>query len=150
MFNIFSKECINFGIFIFIIIIVILLTSFSFYYVLPNNYDLYDIKLINNIKPIKSINIKIKSDDNYQINKDDIGLDLNNVIIQIKTKDENYPIKILLNNFLKSQNLIIDKNTLFKITNDSSINIINSKDESINLDINFFLIEKVLCDIFIK
>ena len=68
MINLFSKEYINFGIFFFIITIIILLTSFSFYYILPNNYDLYDIKLINNIKPIKTINIKIKSKDKYQIN----------------------------------------------------------------------------------
>jgi hypothetical protein len=144
MFNIFSKECINYGIFIFILIIIILLTSFSFYYILPNNYDLYDIKIINNLKPIKSINIKIKSDDKYQINKNDFDFDINNILIQIKTKKENYPIKILLNNILKSQNLIIDENTLFKISNDSCINIINEKNELISLDINFYLVEEAL------
>ena len=33
--------------------------------------------------------------------------------IQIKTKSENYPIKILLSNFLKSQNLYVVEDTLF-------------------------------------
>jgi hypothetical protein len=141
MINLFSKEYINFGIFFFIIIIIILLTSFSFYYILPNNYDLYDIKIINDKKPIKTINIKIKSEDTYQINNDDdFDFNLNNVIIEIKTEKKNYPIKILLNNILKSQNLIIYENTLFRITNNSCISIINDKDELINLDINFYLI----------
>jgi hypothetical protein len=143
MFNLFSKEYINFGIFFFIITIIILLTSFSFYYILPNNYDLYDIKLINNIKPIKTISIKIKSKDKYQIN----NIDFNDVIIQIKTDKKNYPIKILLNNFLKSQNLLVNENTLFKSVCNSSITILNENDEKCNLDINFYLIEEVLQNI---
>ena len=62
MINLFSKEYINFGIFFFIITIIILLTSFSFYYILPNNYDLYDIKLINN-------NLKLDKNDKNKLLK---------------------------------------------------------------------------------
>jgi hypothetical protein len=141
MINLFSKEYINFAIFFFIIILIILLTSFSLYYILPSNYELYDIKLIHNIKPIKSLNVKIKPEKKYKINN--LDFNLNDVIIEIKT-NKNYPIKILLNNFLKSQNLHINDNTIFKIKNNSDICIINDNNELIDLDINFYLIEKVL------
>jgi hypothetical protein len=139
MINLFTKEYISFAIFFFIIIIIILLICFSFYYILPNNYELYDIKLLKNIKPIKTIHIKIKSDKKYKITNSDLDLDLNNVIIEIKSEN-NYPIKILLNNFLKSQNLFVNQNIIFKITNNSDITIINDKNKLINLDINFYLI----------
>ena len=66
------------------------------------------------------------------------------MIIQIKTDKKNYPIKILLNNYLKSQNLYIDEDTLFKSVNNSYITIINDHDELIDLDINFYSIEEVL------
>ena len=145
MFDLFSKESINYGIFIFIIVVIVLLTSFSFFYVLPNNYDIYENKLINNIKPLKTINIKINPGDKYKINNTDID-NLDNMIIQIKTDKKNYPINILLDNFLKSQNLYINEDTLFKSINNSCITIINKNDESYDLNINFYSIEEVLQD----
>lgn len=145
MIDIFSKDSINFGIFIFIIVVIVLLTSFSFFYVLPNNYDIYENKLINNIKPLKTINIKINPGDKYKINNTDID-NLDNMIIQIKTDKKNYPINILLDNFLKSQNLYINEDTLFKSINNSCITIINKNDESYDLNINFYSIEEVLQD----
>ena len=51
--------------------------------------------------------------------------------IQIKTKSENYPIKILLSNFLKSQNLYVVEDTLFQSINNSCITIINDTNKSI-------------------
>ena len=143
MIDLFSKESINYGIFIFIIVVIVLLTSFSFFYVLPNNYDIYENKLINNIKPLKTINIKINPGDKYKINNTDID-NLDNMIIQIKTDKKNYPINILLDNFLKSQNLYINEDTLFKSINNSCITIINKNDESYDLNINFYSIEEVL------
>jgi hypothetical protein len=145
MIDLFSKESINYGIFIFIIVVIVLLTSFSFFYVLPNNYDIYENKLINNIKPLKTINIKINPGDKYKINNTDID-NLDNMIIQIKTDKKNYPINILLDNFLKSQNLYINEDTLFKSINNSCITIINKNDESYDLNINFYSIEEVLHD----
>lgn len=145
MIDLFSKESINYGIFIFIIVVIVLLTSFSFFYVLPNNYDIYENKLINNIKPLKTINIKINPGDKYKINNTDID-NLDNMIIQIKTDKKNYPINILLDNFLKSQNLYINEDTLFKSINNSCITIINKNDESYDLNINFYSIEEVLED----
>jgi hypothetical protein len=145
MIDLFSKESINYGIFIFIIVVIVLLTSFSFFYVLPNNYDIYENKLINNIKPLKTINIKINPGDKYKINNTDID-NLDNMIIQIKTDKKNYPINILLDNFLKSQNLYINEDTLFKSINNSCITIINKNDESYDLNINFYSIEEVLQD----
>jgi len=145
MIDLFSKESINYGIFIFIIVVIVLLTSFSFYYVLPNNYDIYENKLINNIKPLKTINIKINPGDKYKINKTDID-NLDNMIIQIKTDKKNYPINILLDNFLKSQNLHIYEDTLFKSINNTCITIKNKNDESYDLNINFYSIEEVLQD----
>jgi hypothetical protein len=145
MIDLFSKESINYGIFIFIIVVIVLLTSFSFFYVLPNNYDIYENKLINNIKPLKTINIKLNPRDKYKINKTDID-NLDNMIIQIKTDKKNYPINILLDNFLKSQNLHIYEDTLFKSINNTCITIINKNDESYDLNINFYSIEEVLQD----
>ena len=143
MIDIFSKDSINFGIFIFIIVVIVLLTCFSFYYILPNNYDIFENKLVSNIKPLKTVKIKINPEGKYKINSTDID-NLNNMIIQIKTDKKNYPIKILLNNYLKSQNLYIDEDTLFKSVNNSYITIINDHDELIDLDINFYSIEEVL------
>jgi hypothetical protein len=151
MINIFSKESINLTIFIFIFIIIILLTCFSFYYILPNNYILYDdiilnnkeIKSIKEIKPVKKINVKLNPNDKYTINSNDID-NLNNMAIKINTDKENYPIKILLNNFLKSQNLNVTENTLFQSTNNSCITIINNNKNLINIEIDFYLIEEIL------
>ncbi len=148
MINIFSKESINLTIFIFIFIVIILLTCFSFYYILPNNYILYDDVILNNkeikeIKPIKKINVKLNPNDKYTINSNDID-NLNNMAIKINTDKENYPIKILLDNFLKSQNLNVTENTLFQSTNNSCITIINNNKNLINIEINFYLIEEIL------
>ncbi len=143
MIDLFSKESINYGIIIFIMIIIILLMCFSFYYILPNNYFLYENKLITNIKPLKTINIKLNKNGKYTINSNDID-NLNNMSIQIKTENKNYPIKILISNFLKSQNLYVVEDTLFKSINNSCITIINDNNKSINLEINFYSIEEVL------
>ena len=51
--------------------------------------------------------------------------------IQIKTESENYPIKILLSNFLKSQNLYIVEDTLFQSINNSCITILNDSNKII-------------------
>jgi hypothetical protein len=141
MFDLFSKESINYCIIIFVMIIIVLLMCFSFYYILPNNYFLYDNKLISNIKPLKTINIKLNKNGKYTINSTDID-NLNNMSIQIKTESKNYPIKILLSNFLKSQNLYVVEDTLFQSINNSCITILNDSNKSISLDINFYSIEE--------
>ena len=141
MFDLFSKESINYCIIIFVMIIIVLLMCFSFYYILPNNYFLYDNKLISNTKPLKTINIKLNKNGKYTINSTNID-NLNNMSIQIKTKSENYPIKILLSNFLKSQNLYVVEDTLFQSINNSCITILNDSNKSISLDIHFYSIEK--------
>jgi len=143
MINIFSKDSINLYIFIFIIIIIILLNCFSFYYILPNIYDLYENKLILNIKPLKTLKIKIKPTEKCEIKLSNIK-NLDNMLIQIKTNETNYPIKILISNFLKSQSLYIKENTLFKTSSNSCITIINNKDELFEIDLNFYSIEEVM------
>ena len=141
MIDLFYKESINYSIIIFVMIIIVLLMCFSFYYILPNNYFIYDNKLISNIKPLKTINIKLNKNGKYTINSTYID-NLNNMSIQIKTKSENYPIKILLSNFLKSQNLYVVEDTLFQSINNSCITILNDSNKSISLDINFYSIEE--------
>jgi hypothetical protein len=143
MIDLFSKESINYGIIIFIMIIVILLMCFSFYYILPNNYFLYENKLIKNIKPLKTIKIKLNKNGKYTINSNDID-NINNTAIQIKTENKNYPIKILISNFLKSQNLYVVEDTLFQSINNSCTTIINDNNKSVSLEINFYSIEEVL------
>ena len=130
MIDLFYKESINYSIIIFVMIIIVLLMCFSFYYILPNNYFLYENKLISNIKPLKTINIKLNKNGKYTINSNNID-NLNNMSIQIKTKSENYPIKILLSNFLKSQNLYVVEDTLFQSINNSCITILNDSNKSI-------------------
>ena len=146
MIDLFSKESINYSIIIFVMIIIVLLMCFSFYYILPNNYFLYDNKLISNIKPLKTINIKLNKNGKYTINSTYID-NLNNMSIQIKTESKNYPIKILLSNFLKSQNLYVVEDTLFQSINNSCITILNDSNKSISLDINFYSIEEELQNI---
>ena len=141
MIDLFYKESINYSIIIFVMIIIVLLMCFSFYYILPNNYFLYDNKLISNTKPLKTINIKLNKNGKYTINSTYID-NLNNMSIQIKTESKNYPIKILLSNFLKSQNLYVVEDTLFQSINNSCITILNDSNKSISLDINFYSIEE--------
>ena len=143
MIDLFSKESINYSIIIFIMIIIILLMCFSFYYILPNNYYLYENKIITNIKPLKTISIKLNKNSKYTMNSTNIE-NINNMAIQIKTESENYPIKILISNFLKSQNLYVTEDTLFQSINNSCITIINDNNKSVSLDINFYSIEEVL------
>jgi hypothetical protein len=143
MIDLFSKESINYSIIIFIMIIIILLMCFSSYYIIPNNYLLYNNKLISNVKPLKTINIKLNKNSKYTINSNVID-NLNNLSIQIETESKNYPIKILLSNFLKSQNLYVVEDTLFQSQNNSCITIVNDSDKSISFNINFFSIEDVL------
>jgi hypothetical protein len=143
MIDLFSKESINYGIIIFIMILIILLMCFSFYYILPNNYYLYENKLITDIKPLKTISIKLNKNSKYTINSTNID-NLNNMVIQIKTESNNYPIKILISNFLKSQNLYVVEDTLFQSINNSCTTIINDNNKTVNLDINFYSIEEVL------
>jgi hypothetical protein len=143
MINLFSKDSINLYIFIFIVVIIILLNCFSFYYILPNIYDLYENKLILNIKPLKTLKIIIKPTEKCEIKLANIE-NLDNMLIQIKTKESNYPIKILINNFFKSQSLYIKENTLFKTSSDSFITILNNKDELSEIDLNFYSIEEVM------
>jgi len=140
MIDLFSKESINYCIIIFIMIIIILLMCFSFYYILPNNYFLYENKLIKNIKLLKTIKIKLNKNGKYTINSNDID----NTAIQIKTENKNYPIKILISNFLKSQNLYVVEDTLFQSINNSCTTIINDNNKSVSLEINFYSIEEVL------
>jgi hypothetical protein len=144
MFDIFSKETINKCILIFIIIVVILLLSFSFYYMTPNNYIIHDFELINNIKPFKIIKIKISEYDKYILNSIDINEELSNMLIQIKTESQYYPIKLLISNLLKSQNLYVLEDTLIQSNNNSCITIINKNDKPIDLEINLFLIEEIV------
>jgi hypothetical protein len=144
MIDFFSKDSINLGIFIFILVISVLLFCFSFYYIIPNNYDLYEKKLINNIQPLKTFKIKINPNNKYKINNENIDDCINNMIIEIKTDKKNYPIKILLNNFLKSQNILVNEDTLFKSVNNNYIIILNNSDEPINLDVNLYSIEKII------
>jgi len=143
MIDLFSKESISYCIIIFIMIIIVLLMCFSFYYILPNNYYLYENKLITNIKPLKTISIKINKNDKYILKSSEID-NLNNMSIQIKTDSKNYPIKILISNFLKSQNLYVVEDTLFQSINNSCITIINDNNKSVSLDINFYSIEEIL------
>jgi len=144
MIDFFSKDSINLGIFIFILVISVLLFCFSFYYIIPNNYDLYEKKLINNIQPLKTFKIKINPNNKYKINNENIDDCINNMIIEIKTDKKNYPIKILLNNFLKSQNILVNEDTLFKSVNNNYIIILNNSNEPINLDVNLYSIEKII------
>jgi hypothetical protein len=131
-----SKEMINFCIFIFILTVIILLISFSLYYTLPNNYILYN-NIITNEKPLKKIKINIKANDKYVLKY----CKYNNVIIRFVTDEDNYPIKILLDNFLKSQNLNIKKDTLIQITNNSNLIINNTTDVDINIELQCYSIE---------
>jgi hypothetical protein len=140
MIHIFSKESINFYLSIFIILIISLLCCVSLYYIIPNNYIIHYNQLINKIKPFKIIKIKINKYDKYIINNN--LYNLNNMIIQFKTK--NYPIKILICNFLKSQNLYIFEDTLLQPINNSYISIINDNNKNISLDLNLYLKEEVL------
>jgi hypothetical protein len=131
-----SKEMINFCIFIFILTVIILLISFSLYYTLPNNYILYN-NIITNEKPLKKIKINIKANDKYVLKY----CKYNNVIIRFVTDEDNYPIKILLDNFLKSQNLYIKKDTLIQMTNNSNLIINNTTDVDINIELQCYSIE---------
>lgn len=144
MFDIFSKESINTCILIFIIVVVILLLSFSFYYMTPNNYTIHDFELINNIKPFKTIKIKINEYCKYVLNSTDLDEELSNMLIQIKTESQNYPIKLLIGNTLKSQNLYVLEDTLIQSNNNSCITIINNNDKPINYDINLYLVEEII------
>ncbi len=143
MFDIFSKESINTCILIFIIVVVILLLSFSFYYMTPNNYTIHDFNLISDIKPFKTIKIKINEYGKYVLNSTDLDEELSNMIIQIKTESQFYPIKLLIGNALKSQNLYILEDTLIQSNNNSCITIINKDDKPIDLEINLYSIEEI-------
>ncbi len=131
-----SKEMINLGIFIFILTVIILLISFSLYYTLPNNYILYN-NIILNEKPLKKIKINIKAKDKFILNY----CKYNNLIIKFVTDESNYPIKILLDNFLKSQNLCIKKDTLLQLTNNSNLIINNTTNTDINIELYCYSIE---------
>ena len=144
MFDVFSKESINTCILIFIIVVVILLLLFSFYYMTPNNYIIHDFELINNIKPFKTIKITINEYGKYILNSTDINEELSNTIIQIKTETQYYPIKLLIGNVLKSQNLYVIEDTLIQSNNNSCITIINTNDKPIDLEINLYLIEEIV------
>ena len=133
---IFSKEMINFCIFIFILTVVILLICFSLYYTLPNNYILYN-NIIINEKLLKKIKINIKANDKHILEY----CKYNNVIIRFVTEEDNYPIKILLDNFLKSQNLCLKKDSLIQITNNSNLIINNITDVDINIELHCYSIE---------
>lgn len=135
----FSKEMINFCIFIFILTVIILLLCFSLYYTLPNNYILYN-NIITNEKPLKKIKINIKANDKYILKY----CKYNNVMIRFVTDEDNYPIKILLDNYLKSQNLCIKNDTLIQTTNNSNIIINNTKDTDINIELHCYSIENKL------
>jgi hypothetical protein len=133
---IFSKEMININIFIFILVVMILLVCFTLYYLLPNNYILYD-NILNDIKPLKKIKINVKANDVYVLKY----CKYKDVIIKFITNEDNYPIKILLDNILKSQNMYIKKNTFIQITNNSNLNIINTTNENIEIELNCYSIE---------
>jgi hypothetical protein len=133
---IFSKEMINFSIFIFILIVIILLVCFTLYYILPNNYILYD-NILNDVKPLKKIKINIKANDVYILKY----CKYKDVIIKFITDEDNYPIKILLDNILKSQNICIKENTSIQITNNSNLNIINTTNKDIEIELHCYSIE---------
>jgi hypothetical protein len=133
---IFSKEMINFNIFIFILIVIILLICFSLYYTLPNNYIFYD-NILDDVNPLRKIKINIKANDVYILKY----CKYKDVIIKFITNEDNYPIKISLDNIFKSQNLCIKKNTFIQITNNSNLNIINKTNKDIKIELYLYSIE---------
>ena len=133
---IFSKEMININIFIFILVVIILLVCFSLYYILPNNYILYD-TIMNDVKPLKKIKINVKANSTYILKY----CKYKDVIINFFTNEDNYPIKISLDNFLKSQNLCIKKNTFIQIINNSNLNVINATNKNIEIELYCYSIE---------
>jgi hypothetical protein len=133
---IFSKEMINFNIFIFILIVIILLVCFTSYYLLPNNYIMYD-NILDDVKPLKKIKINVKANDVYILKY----CKYKDVIIKFITNEDNYPIKVLIENILKAQNMCIKKNTFIQITNNSNLNIINTTNNNIEIELYCYSIE---------
>ena len=133
---IFSKEMINFNIFIFILIVIILLICFSLYYTLPNNYIIYN-NILDDVNPLKKVKINIKANEIYILKY----CKYKDVIIKFVTNEDNYPIKVSIKNFLKSQNLFIKKDTFIQIVNNSNLNILNSTNEDIEIELYCYAIE---------
>ncbi len=133
---IFSKEMINFNIFIFILIVIILLICFSLYYTLPNNYINYS-NILNDVKPFKKIKINVKANQVYTLKY----CKYKDVIIRFVTHEDNYPIKVSIENILKSQNLFIKQDTFIRIVNNSNLNILNSTNKDIEIELYCYTIE---------
>lgn len=133
---IFSKEIINFNIFIFILIVIILLICFSLYYTLPNNYINYN-NILNDVNPLKKIKINVKANGLYTLKY----CKYKDVIIRFVTHEDNYPIKVSIENILKSQNLFIKQDTFIRIVNNSNLNILNSTSKDIEIELYCYAIE---------
>jgi hypothetical protein len=133
---IFSKKMINFNIFIFILIVIILLICFSLYYTLPNNYINYN-NILNDVKPFKKIKINVKANEVYTLKY----CKYKDVIIRFVTHEDNYPIKVSIENILKSQNLFIKQDTFIRIVNNSNLNILNSTNKDMEIELYCYTIE---------
>jgi uncharacterized ion transporter superfamily protein YfcC len=125
-----NKIIIQYFVNLFMIIFMFLFFLLFFYYILPNNYYIYDIdtndKIINSSEfVIQKNEEKIIKYNDYKDNK--LGF----------INDNSECINLIITNNLKSENVKINKNKLIKLIN-SDIIIKNNTPEPLNIKINIY------------
>lgn len=125
-----NKLHIEIFILVFMFTVVSLCILFSFYYISPNNYKLYDYNPNNNDFIFKEYTIQPQQNKKIKYSK------YQNKKIRIFSDEVEY-IPLVFENKFKSDNIYVNKNKLIKLVN-SDLIIKNTTDKSIKIQIQIY------------
>ena len=125
-----NKLHIEIFILVFMFTVVSLCILFSFYYISPNNYKLYDYDPNNNDFIFKEYTIQPQQNKKIKYSK------YQNKKIRIFSDEVEY-IPLVFENKFKSDNIYVNKNKLIKLVN-SDLIIKNTTDKSIKIQIQIY------------
>lgn len=125
-----NKLHIEIFILVFMFTVISLCVLFSFYYISPNNYKLYDYDPNNNNFTIKEYTIKPQQHKKIKYSK------YQKKKIRIFSNEAEY-IALVFENKFKSDNIYVNKNKLIKLIN-SDLIIKNTTDKSIKIQIQIY------------
>lgn len=134
-FNIGKKNIISIVVIIFTFIIGMIFILISLYYLTPNNYILIMLNddLVNKFNLVDKIEYTIGSGSNTNLF---IGSDEKNTNKYLRFSDET---NLIIKNFFKSQNIIVNKDTdLIKSKYNSEIFIINNSDTDKKIIVQYY------------
>lgn len=123
----FNKIFIYYTTIIFIYVTILIVILLNIYYITPNNYKIINL-IDSNLIIMDQQKIIIKPNEKY------------NLDYKLKSEYINFnkDTNVIISNFVKSQNITIDKSQILNVKFGSELIILNNAKSDINLKISFY------------